>query len=84
MLLIPALRSGTKTLCLDNAGLESLPSTLSRFPCLISLSAKCNRIRQLPSDLSHLERVSCFSSSYYAFTTETKLYFRNIDQRRNM
>lgn len=56
--IVKALRSQTKTLTLDNCGLEVLPSSIGRLCFLHTLSAKNNLLKSLPVGFIHLTSVS--------------------------
>ena len=55
-----ALKSRSKSLNLDNNGLQKIPDSLGRLISLTSFSVKNNHLKSLNSNLSKLTAVSFF------------------------
>ena len=57
--ILKALRSQTKSLTLDNSGLQVLPDSISKLHFLHTLSAKNNSLKSLPLGFVNLKSVRC-------------------------
>ena len=55
--MVRALAAGSRSLSLDNAGLDTLPAAVVRLSGLCNLSAKNNSLRDLPNEIVNLRNV---------------------------